>query len=576
MPTEGIPTPHFSGTSTTPATTRKLARWLGASAIACACWPLGAAGADATAGVADREGDVVVDPAGPQWKAPDILGASLSYITGADADLTDDVVQGQMRIDASPDPGVQTKLYAGRAMSWRVDTDGNPNTGATTGNMKGADVVVVAFGSSSGDQNRAYVRRWVNGAFESTGRAIALQTSIETGFSWTATPADMGIVRGVNTRVWFEAVWNQGAASDIAPDDGCGIALFTPFPAPQAQAGDATDIGTDRAVIPGTVDGLGTGTDWFVEYGVEGQPQVSTAPAASPPGAPQALAVPLVGLTPATRYTYRVVARNAWGETRSAALAFTTASPPAPPAPPPAPGGPDGTAAGVVTAASRTSLTFNGTIAPAAAPSNWWFEWGTSPRLGHTTARSSVGPAAASVPVRVRVAGLEPGTTYYYRLVTTVGGTRVRTAVRTARTLPAGRLTLNGRVRFRCASGACVLSPAPRLTVRVRTATNAVVRGRPAARGLRARLHCVRGCRVRGRAVPVRVMRADPRLMLGRSVRTLALRPGAVVELRVTRSGATGVLYRARVTRAGVRAGVCAMAYSATRCATAPRRAAGR
>ena len=119
MPTEGIPTPHFSGTSTTPATTRKLARWLGASAIACACWPLGAAGADATAGVADREGDVVVDPAGPQWKAPHILGASLSYITGADADLTDDVVQGQMRIDASPDPGVQTKLYAGRAMSWR-------------------------------------------------------------------------------------------------------------------------------------------------------------------------------------------------------------------------------------------------------------------------------------------------------------------------------------------------------------------------------------------------------------------------------------------------------------------------
>ena len=179
MPTKGIPTSHLSGTSTSLATARRLTRCLGATALACAFWPLGAAGADASVSVSDREGDVVVDPAGPQWKAPDILVGSVSYLTGSDVDLNDDVVQGQMRVDASPDPGVQTKLYAGRAISWRIDTDGNASTGATTGTMKGADVVVVAFGSSSGDQNRAYIRRWVNGAFEATGRAISLQTSIE-------------------------------------------------------------------------------------------------------------------------------------------------------------------------------------------------------------------------------------------------------------------------------------------------------------------------------------------------------------------------------------------------------------
>jgi hypothetical protein len=66
-----------------------------------------------------------------------------------------------------------------------------------------------------------------------------------------------------------------------------------------------------------------------------------------------------------------------------------------------------------------TGATFNGTVNPEnAGAATCRFEWGTSPAFGKVAACEPEGVAdgASPVPVRASVSGLQPDTTYYYRL----------------------------------------------------------------------------------------------------------------------------------------------------------------
>ncbi|MBS0661396.1 MAG: cadherin-like domain-containing protein [Verrucomicrobia bacterium] len=69
------------------------------------------------------------------------------------------------------------------------------------------------------------------------------------------------------------------------------------------------------------------------------------------------------------------------------------------------------------TAISGGSATLQGTVAPNGAATTALFEWGTSPTtLSNATTAQPVGSGSSPVAVSAVLAGLQPGTTYYYRM----------------------------------------------------------------------------------------------------------------------------------------------------------------
>jgi len=69
-----------------------------------------------------------------------------------------------------------------------------------------------------------------------------------------------------------------------------------------------------------------------------------------------------------------------------------------------------------VTAVTGTGATLQGTANPNGRPASSQFQWGPSPLLGNTTASVSAGSGTADVAATAAISGLQPNTTYYYRL----------------------------------------------------------------------------------------------------------------------------------------------------------------
>ncbi len=71
-----------------------------------------------------------------------------------------------------------------------------------------------------------------------------------------------------------------------------------------------------------------------------------------------------------------------------------------------------------------TQATLNGTVNPRGTDAHYYFKYGTTTGYGSLTASTDAGSGTSSVPESATVTGLEPGTTYHYRIVaTSAGGT---------------------------------------------------------------------------------------------------------------------------------------------------------
>ena len=103
----------------------------------------------------------------------------------------------------------------------------------------------------------------------------------------------------------------------------------------------------------------------------------------------------------------------------------------------PAPTATTGPASAVV---DRTA-TLTGTVNPKGAPTRYRFEYGPTTAYGSSTADSDAGSVLTDVSSSANVAGLEPGTTYHYRVVASNAGGVVRGADQTFTTAPATTAT---------------------------------------------------------------------------------------------------------------------------------------
>ena len=195
--------------------------------------------------------------------------------------------------------------------------------------------------------------------------------------------------------------------------------VFPPFVL-DVETNPVTAIGRTSATFNGSLNPDGKATTYYFEYGTEpfyGE----TVPA--PPGAPAGSGTvsvpvdePVTGLLPGTTYHVRLDAENVEGLSRGNDVTFTTAA------------AVKDVVTEAATAVTRNGATLNGSFDPAGEATSYYFEYGLDASYGQTApaAPKSGGSGSGSTPGSELIAGLQPGTTYHYRIVAenAVGTTR--------------------------------------------------------------------------------------------------------------------------------------------------------
>ena len=174
---------------------------------------------------------------------------------------------------------------------------------------------------------------------------------------------------------------------------------------------------SDSATLTGSIDPKGSTisscsfqystdqTNWTTQT-------VSDCPALIPAGGAQSVSVNVIGLIPNTKYFVRLVANRLFVPGTSVSQPpyqiFTTDS-----------AAPTVSSVGAVEVADDSALLV-GTIDPRGSGTvEYFFEYGSTPSLGSSTPPATLANGSFPVVVTLPVAGLSPGTVYYFRLVAT-------------------------------------------------------------------------------------------------------------------------------------------------------------
>jgi hypothetical protein len=180
---------------------------------------------------------------------------------------------------------------------------------------------------------------------------------------------------------------------------------------PTATIGSVTDVNARGATFNGSVDPEGAPTGYHFEYSDDGSNWTAFPPSDVDAGSGTS-AVPVTAtvsnaLKPSTLYHVRLVAKRTYSGASATSLETTFTTDPAPPA------------VGAVTTADAedTTAVLTGRVNPNSQATTYWFEYGTTDSYGSQTSPGNAGSGGDSVVVSEQISGLQPGTTYHYRLV---------------------------------------------------------------------------------------------------------------------------------------------------------------
>ncbi|MBM3676899.1 MAG: hypothetical protein FJW96_03305 [Actinobacteria bacterium] len=186
-------------------------------------------------------------------------------------------------------------------------------------------------------------------------------------------------------------------------------ATFSTIDAPGATTGATSALGSTTATVTGKVEPKGRSTSYFFEYGTTTSygSRTSTSSAGNSTGSVN-VSKSLSGLASGTTYHYRLVATSDGGTTRGADATLTTLGPPT-------------VNTGGVSSVTATSAVLLATVNPNGRSTSWWFEYGTSTAYGQRTSTRSLGSSTRNESVSIQISGLQPGTTFHYRVVAQSG-----------------------------------------------------------------------------------------------------------------------------------------------------------
>jgi hypothetical protein len=207
--------------------------------------------------------------------------------------------------------------------------------------------------------------------------------------------------------------------------------VFNTIPAVKGvETEPATEVNRADATLNGRVDPDGTETHYYFEWGTSRRYGSTSA---TPPGAAVSDSTPGIkelsfhatGLKAGTTYHYRIVASSTYGTTLGNDVSFTT------------PAAVNSVSTDPADPIETEKATLHGKLDPDGIPTTFYFEYGKSTSYGQVSpappgiAVSDSSPGVKSVEYVLE--GLEPGTTYHYRIVaanetgTSIGGDQVFT-----------------------------------------------------------------------------------------------------------------------------------------------------
>jgi|GEM_PF-942558 len=270
------------------------------------------------------------------------------------------------------------------------------------GDFDGYDGGIYSDGNTSCDASPCYDA--------TTNHAIAL-----VGWGHDAAQGDYWILRNSWGESWGEDGYMRIAATSAKV--ACAVTYLEYGTKPLAITGDASDRTQNSARVAGMVNPRGLATTYYFEYGRTAAYDMMTATVSAGSGSNDVTVdASISGLLAEQTYHYRLVASNTSGTTYGADAVFNTTGQPAVPE--------------AVTLAATTvkgrSAVFNATVNPHYSATTWYFEYGTSASMGSTSQSFQLEPLNANTDVSLRIAGLEPLTTHYVRIVATntLGTTR--------------------------------------------------------------------------------------------------------------------------------------------------------
>jgi hypothetical protein len=237
--------------------------------------------------------------------------------------------------------------------------------------------------------------------------AGAPPASALTGFGDQLASVDIGGGLKLGTTYYYRVVAENGTPPAT---DGVPVQSFTTRgTAPLVSTGAASVLTRSSANVTGTVNPETLETSYSYQYGLSTEygasapayPGIEAGAGASDVPAPFTLSP----LTPGTTYHYRLVARNAEGTSYGQDETFTTVAD----QPPIVSTGPAG---GI----STSGATVSGTVDPREVQATYEFEYGTDTGYG-TQVSGTASPQQGVQTVALSLQGLQPGTTYHYRLV---------------------------------------------------------------------------------------------------------------------------------------------------------------
>jgi len=262
------------------------------------------------------------------------------------------------------------------------------------------------------------------------GTTSALGSRSETRSAGNGTSAvDVSLqLNGLATGVTYQ--YRVVATNEDGTTRGASM-TFTTRGAPEVRSGAAGAIGPGAANLGGTVDPNGRATGWWIEYGTTSRYGNRTETRSAGSGtAPVGVSVRVGGLTAGVTYHFRLVAANDIGTTAGSDVSFRTDS-----APNVSTGGADAITPSSARVSGRVDPRGRGTVA--------WFEYGSTDKLGNRTGDINAGFARGASTQRATIGGLQPGTTYHYRVVARSDAGTTYGQIRTFRT-SAGPLATTG------------------------------------------------------------------------------------------------------------------------------------
>jgi len=163
-------------------------------------------------------------------------------------------------------------------------------------------------------------------------------------------------------------------------------------------------LGVRYATVTGFVDTRSLTTSYVIEYGPTGT-ELRSAPQSLPPASsPTPLSVTLEGLAPGASFRYRILATNAFGSTPGTLVSASTLTPSAP-------------ALAATLDVGERSATITATVDPRGDQTTLLAEYGTTSGYGSRIGPIDVGRGVGPRTISVALTGLEPGSSYHFRLV---------------------------------------------------------------------------------------------------------------------------------------------------------------